>query len=444
MNPADSIWSRVANAPGLQLNDAPPATPEAVPIARRRRRAYDAAAASDTRASVSLLRDDEGLLRWVYQAPRPAHTSSRRAYRAYPLQSQNVVETFRFNDLGRNAVTAKLLDLDDWLTPGQGMKRWQAGTSGIGTWVDDAQPAVRNGRVLLLVHGTFSESKMYSTELAATAAGRQLLADWQRQYGTILAFNHPTLSVGAWSNAIDLSRALQRVAAPIDVVCHSRGGLVVSWLLRLGPVPVKRVVCVGSPLVGTSLATPDRLRAALDLLANYADVIAQVGKATSTVFPFAAGVAGLAKILGKGLRLGSGLPIIDAAVSLVPGLATQQHNQDNLDLKQLFADDWVTRPQEMSGIGVAFKPAESNEPAWKVWRRFTHLGDQAKYAGADLVFDGPNDLVVDVASMNRLGDARPNKRTSIPFTNLGESPTTHHTNYFRDERVLAELRLRLA
>jgi len=434
----NALWSRVAREPGLQLNDTPEAA-EPVPIARRRRRAFDAAATTDTRASVSLLRDDEGLLRWVYQSPRPLQNSSRRAYRAYPLHEQTVVETFRFNELGRNAVTAKLLALDDYLTPGQGMKRWQAGR-----WVDDPQPSVRAGRVLLLVHGTFSESKMFSDELAATADGRQLMSDWQRQYDTILAFNHPTLSVGAWSNAIDLSRALQRVAAPIDVVSHSRGGLVVSWLLRLGPVPVKRVVCVGTPLVGTSLATPDRLRAALDMLANYADVIAQVGKATATVFPFAAGVAGLAKILGKGLRLGSGLPIIDAAVALVPGLATQQHNRDNLDLRQLFADDWVTRPLEMSGIGVAFKPLESNEPAWKVWRRFTHLGDQAKYAGADLVFDGPNDLVVDVASMNRLGDERPNKRTTIPFTNLGESPTTHHTNYFRDARVLTELRLRLA
>ncbi|MBL0151059.1 MAG: hypothetical protein IPP87_21310 [Ideonella sp.] len=435
-----AVWARIARDPRLQLNEpSSPAPP--VPIGRRRRRAYSADE-SDGRASVSLMRDDDGLLRWVYQAPRPVQVSSRRAYRAYPLHEQNVVETFRFNELGRNAVTAKLLDLDEYLTPGQGMKQWRPGPTAGGQWVDEPRPAVR-GRVLLLVHGTFSRSSMFADELGATPPGQDLLREWQSKYASILAFNHATLSVGAWSNAIDLARALQRVAGPIDVVCHSRGGLVVSWLLRLVPVPIERVVCVGAPLVGTSLATPDRLRAALDMLANYADMVAQASKAASTVVPFAAGVAGLAKILGKGLRLGSGLPIIDAAVALVPGLATQQHNQDNLDLKQLFADDWVTRRFDMSGIGVTFRPLEANEPAWKVWRRFTHLGDQAKFAAADLVFDGPNDLVVDLASMSRLGDTRPGKRTAIPFKDLGLSATTHHTNYFRDPLVLDELRARL-
>ena len=122
---------------------------------------------------------------------------------------------------------------------------------------------------------------------------------------------------------------------------------------------------------------------------------------------------------------------------LVPGLATQQHVANNLDLRQLFADDWLTQP-DLSGIGVAFQPDESREPAWKFWRRFSHLFDQAKYAAADLVFNGPNDLVVDVDSMFRLGKGR-----HIAFENLGTSPTLHHTNYFRDARVLDYLERRL-
>lgn len=427
--PAPGLWSGVRTA--LALDE--PARPRAVPtsIVQRRRRGYDPSG-DDGRAQVELVRDDEGVLRWVYTPPQTRISAGRRAYRSIHVAPRSIVEQFRFNELGRNEVTGKLVDLDAWLTPGQGMKRWHEGA-----FVDEPHPAVDEGRVLLLVHGTFSQSQMWADELQATAAGKELLNQWQDRYERILAFNHPTLSVGAWSNAIDLHRALQAVRVPIDIVCHSRGGLVVSWLLRLEAVPVERVVFVGSPLVGTSLAAPDKLRAALDLLANYADAVSVVGQGVTPVFPLAAGVAGLAKILGKALRLGSGLPIPDAAIALVPGLATQQAVGNNLDLRQLFADQWLCQPQ-MSGIGVSFQPDESKEPLWKFWKRFTHLGAQLKYAAADLVFPGPNDLVVDVDSMFRLGEA-----ANIAFDDLGVSPTTHHTNYFRDERVVDLLATRL-
>ena len=51
-----------------------------------------------------------------------------------------------------------------------------------------------------------------------------------------------------------------------------------------------------------------------------------------------------------------------------------------------------------------------------------------------MVFPGPNDLVVDVDSMFRLGEGG-----NIAFEALGVGPTTHHTNYFRDERVIGVL-----
>ena len=428
--PGDAMWSRVVADESLRLAEAAP-KPLPLPIGLRRRRGFDAGVA-DPRAAVALVRDDEGLLRWVYSAPRLVGGSGRRAYRSSIVPEQAVVQRFSFNELGRNDVTTGLVKLDDWLTPGRGMKRLHDGQ-----WVDDAHPQVGAGRVLLLVHGTFSKSEMWTTELQATPEGQALLGEWVGRYDTILAFSHPTLSVGAWSNAIDLNRALRDVSVPIDVVCHSRGGLVVSWLLRLNASRIERVVFVGAPLVGTSLAAPDKLRGALDLLANYADAVSMLSQSATAVFPLAAGVAGLAKVLGKVLKLGSGLPILDAAVSLVPGLSTQQAVGNNLDLRQLFADQWMGSP-DMWGIGVSFQPDEVTQPVWKFWKRFTHIGDQLKYGAADLVFPGPNDLVVDVNSMFRRGED-----AVIPFENLGPSPTTHHTNYFRDPRVLDYLALRL-
>ena len=99
----------------------------------------------------------------------------------------------------------------------------------------------------------------------------------------------------------------------LDVVCHSRGGLVVSWALKLAPLPVDQVVFVGTPLMGTSLAAPNRLRDALDLLANVADAMSQLARGTALAFPpampLALGAAGLAKVLGRVLNLGAALPL---------------------------------------------------------------------------------------------------------------------------------------
>ncbi|WP_077038239.1 triacylglycerol lipase [Pelomonas sp. KK5] len=424
------LWSEVAAR--LPDEAMPPVTTgPRVAIGPRRRRGFDPADV-DGRAQVELLRDDGGLLRWLYTPPHAARTGARRSYRSVHLRPDQSVAAFRFEDFGRNDVTTKLVELDQWLSGDKGMLRWRNKR-----FAPDPQPLVK-GRTLLLIHGTFSSSQMWEKELPATEQGHELLERWASVgYEAVLAFNHHTLSVGAWSNAIDLHRALREVDGPIDVICHSRGGLVLSWLLRLAPARVERVVFVGSPLVGTSLAAPDKLRGALDLLANYADAAAALGEAAGSFMPIALGAAGLAKVLGKTLRLGSGLPIVDAAVALVPGLATQQAVSNNLELRQLFAEDWLVRPQ-MSGIGVAFVPKESTEPLWKVWKRFSNIGAQIKHGAADLVFPGANDLVVDVEHMAQLGE-----RGVIDFCRLPDSPVTHHTNYFRDAAVLAELERRL-
>ncbi len=420
---SNDLWDKVSAR--LEL-DEPPALTSTLPIGQRRRRS--AALDADGRAKVELVRDEDGLLRWVYSPPTTPGGTGRRSYRSIRVAPDDVVQSFRFNDFGANAVTGKLIEADASLTPDQRMQRWQDGQL-----VDDLQPKIGKGRVLLLVHGTFSKSQMWFDELKSTEAGKRLLAAWEGKYTAVLAFGHPTLSVAAWSNALDLHRALLNVSAPIDVVCHSRGGLVVGWLMRLRAVPVERVIFVASPLVGTSLAAPDKLRAALDMIASYADAVATVTKHASGVMPFASGVSLLAKIFGKVLHLGSTTPIVDAAVGLVPGLATQQLVKNNMDVQQLFSDPWLCTPK-MSGIGASFQPDESAQPIWKFWKRFSHVGDQIKYGAADMVFPGPNDLVVDVDSMFRLGEGG-----NITFEALGAGPTTHHTNYFRDKRVIEYL-----
>ena len=414
--------------------------PSKVPIGRRRRRGYRASEV-DPRASVELRRDEDGFVHWVYTPPRLGAPTHRRTWRSSIAPTDQVVQRFAFDALGTNRITSALEDLDARLTPDHGMKQWvRAQGAAVGSLVKVDAPEL-TGRTLLFVHGTFSKTQMFFDEFAETAEGRELLAEWEGQYAHILAFDHHTLSVGAWSNAVDLIAQLRNVQGPIDVVCHSRGGLVVSWALRLRALPVERVVFVASPLVGTSLAAPDRLRAALDRLANYADTAAAAGVALSSVLPIANGAAGLAKIFGNVLRLGSSLPLADAAVALVPGLASQQRSANSLEIRQLFQAPWMKEPA-MVAIGTDFRPPETDVPFYKFWKRFHNVGDQLKDAASDLVFPDKNDLVVDVDSMNRLGEQR-----VFDFESIVPRPgadLTHHTNYFRNPDVIGLLRTRLA
>lgn len=439
--PSQALWAGVAQ------DLATPLWPAAVPVpALAGRRSVPA-----PEAAVRLERDD-GLLRWVYEPPAaPQVALGRRGWRVDALQPRPTVARLSFPELGDNQVTAALQRLDVRLNPvlsglaqpAEGLRRW-SGTA----WrpLAAGELAGLSGRVLVLVHGTFSASTMYAQALAATPDGQALFGRLTQpgdRYAAVLAFDHPTLSVAPWLNALALRDALAPCPADMDFVGHSRGGLVIAWLLRLAPgLRARQALFVGSPLAGTSLAAPDKLRQALEVLASLADAITTSAAAAGLAAPpgigsLALGAAGLACVLGRVLQLGARLPVADVAVGLVPGLLAQGRVANNLELTQLGP---LPTGVDLRAIGGSFQPREVDEPLWKLWKRITHLKDQAAYYGADLIFNQPNDLVVDSASMNDL----PGLRLSDPhWHDLGPSPTTHHCNYFQDPRVLAWLEQRL-
>ena len=434
MNAVPGLWDAADRMAGLAESAAAPLK---LPIQARRRRSSGPELA-DPRAKLHLV-DDDGLRRWVYEPPA-AEQTRRRASRASfaGALTGNVLRSFSFTERapaarGPNQVTQALAALDARLTPNQGLRRWN-GTQ----WVADPAPAL-TGKTLLLVHGTFSNSDMYTAQWGETPGGQHLWQQLQARYRTnILAFDHPTLSVAPWINALDLAAALRNVTGTVDVVSHSRGGLVTSWWLRLAPVRARQVIFVGSPLDGTSLASPHRLRAALDHLATIADLLAAGGQALATVAPIAAGAAGLAKIFGRTLKLGANLPIADAAVALVPGLASQQRTSNNAETERLFAQKWLSAPT-FAAVTAQFQP-QASEPLFRVWDRLKLLGAQAVAGAADVLFDGPNDLVVDTAAMDFLGT----HHAVQPADRLALGPgNTFHTSYFRDDRVTAFLDARL-
>jgi pimeloyl-ACP methyl ester carboxylesterase len=387
---------------------------------RRRRRG---AVPESGLATVSLVRTD-GVLRWVYRRP-PRRVGSRRARRAGPGPvGAPPVASFGFQEVPPNQVIQALESLDTKFTPLRGLRRWQAGA------LSPAGALQATPRCLLFVHGTFSKSDVFFEELSASKEGKDFLARAEAHYGQVLAFDHPTLSVSPLLNALDLEAALAGYAGVVDVVCHSRGGLVTSWWLRTGARPAGRVVFVGSPLEGTSLAAPARLKDALDYLANVADVIEKAAVVGGGFVPPAAPILGMAaslmKVVGAGLTLGARTPLLDAGVAVVPGLTAQSRVKNNQELLRLHRDQWPSKP-ECFAVRANFEPGDPDSPWWQFWKRWRKPLLALADTGADPIFDAPNDLVVDTDSMTRLLGK---KLLSTHVLDFKTSDTVHHCNYF--------------
>ena len=394
---------------------------------RRRRRGFSPQDFNGL-ATLTLVEED-GLLRWDYQPPVhgiPSRRSRRRA--AHPIGAA-VVHEFSFTETPPNKVISALEDLDAKLTPNAGLRSLQNGR-----FVPVQQPQI-SGKGLLLVHGTFSKSEMFLDELSAIPAGKNFLQRAAQEYDAVLAFDHPTLSVSPWINALDLEVALTGVSGSIDVVSHSRGGLVVAWWLRNAKRRVGNVVFVGTPMEGTSLASPANLRSALSGLANVFKGLEAAGAVASTVVPFMTIVTGLSRILGGILQLGASTPLADAAVAIVPGLAAQSRVGNNSELERLTRLSWVSTPT-VYAVTSNFAPSESDADWWKIWKLLSRPTERMLNWGADAIFNENNDLVVNTQSMTRLCGTKIDAGRTLDF---GNSQTVHHCNYFRQQETVALL-----
>ena len=91
-------------------------------------------------------------------------------------------------------------------------------------------PTDRPVRVLLFVHGTFSSTVGAFGVLAASEDGRGFLGTLISAYDAVIGFDHKTLSVDPKQNAEALLKRLKKHQPGsdfvIDVITHSRGGLV--------------------------------------------------------------------------------------------------------------------------------------------------------------------------------------------------------------------------
>ena len=427
---------------------------------RRRRRRIPPQ--DESIVSVTLTRDDEGVLRWE-EGLIPFSRPGRRMRRGPgAVTSGETVEQFKFEKLRQNEIGQMLESLDRQLTPNMGQSRGKLRRVKFNNdqviWEDLEQPSAVNDKqkILVFIHGTFSSNDhVIGQEIAAPTnnAGKamlNLLANGpNKPYDEVLAFDHPTLSVSPMLNALDLSRLFANTQAQVDVICHSRGGLVARWWLEVFERNAKpgKVVMVGSPLGGTSLADPTRLRSSIQFLANISNA---VGSTIGFSFgnPFMTISASLFKLISSLGSLTAKTPLIDAAIAMVPGLAAQSRVGNNFELRRLRTIH--DRLPIYYAVKSNFQPKTID--AWKFWKFFVDKPLlRAANAGVDFIFgrdekgtlEIENDLVVNTRSMTELfGNEEDNKKFKgvLDFAKKKASEEGHHVNYFQQAETIKFIR----
>src|SRR6266508_3467009 len=132
---------------------------------------------------------------------------------------------------------------DDGFQPLDGAEAWRA-----------LLPPGGERRVLMYVHGFNSST--------AGSGGGKFVPQLAANYDAVLGYDHPTAGISPLDNALELLRMIpDDLQLAVDLIAHSRGGLVirslvelVDWQPKFRPV---RLLTAGSPHAGTRLADPE-------------------------------------------------------------------------------------------------------------------------------------------------------------------------------------------
>ena len=120
------------------------------------------------------------------------------------------------------------------------------------------------GRALLFIHGIFSSCE---SAFGGISDDAQTWPELRRRYGNrIIGFDHPTASVSPAENAAWFLSQIPKVDLDLDIVCHSRGGLVARSLAGQaaqwgddsgGSLTIKRIVFAATPNGGSQITVTD-------------------------------------------------------------------------------------------------------------------------------------------------------------------------------------------
>jgi hypothetical protein len=277
--------------------------------------------------------------------------------------------------------------------------------------MNDAEWArLAGGRALLFVHGTFSRSHLAFGQLPA-----EVLQTLHERYGgRVFAFDHFTLSHDPVENVRQFFAALPPgLALDVDIVAHSRGGLVARVLSEEGAtlardgrrIAVGQSICVGSPHLGTALADPQRIGMLLDLITNIVNVVPS---------------GGVTDVLG--MVLGVLKQVAMGAMQGLDGLMAMDPDGEFLTARQA---------RESTSGTITRAIAANVTPTDPGLARFLLSRGVGQFLG------GTHDLVVPTAScFGALGDATASTSDRLL---LEGSESVSHTQYFADSAVQQQL-----
>ena len=296
-------------------------------------------------------------------------------------------------------------------------------------------PNDKQARILLFVHGTFSNTIGAYGALAATPLGKSFLEGALANYDAVIGFDHVTLAEDPLANAIELLGHLEdfdwKFAPHFDVIAHSRGGLVfrslVEHLLPLSNMQAHfdRVIFTACTNRGTLLAEPDNWRTFIDLYTNLAvasiRLIGLIPQATAVTIVLNEILQGLGAFVKY---------CVTVAVNegIVPGIAAVQPKGDFIKkINEVQEGQPTIEKSHYCAITSEFEPrifGGDHEPK-ELPRRFVQwIVD----VFSDEIIREANDLVVDTASMTSIDPEVGNFiKDALHF---GKNPQVYHTNYF--------------
>ena len=299
----------------------------------------------------------------------------------------------------------------------------------------------RTNRLLLFVHGTFDSTAGAFGGLTATPEGRAFLAGARDAYDAVVGFDHRTLSDDPRANADDLAARLASFPAQqpvsIDVVSHSRGGLTARSLVEsvLPGLPwrgsVDRAVFVAATNAGTHFADAARWS---DLVDVYTNLVAANARATAD----RVGGGPAAAVAVEALRA------IGALVKWLASFATDPDSVPGLAAKMPGGPFVTTLNADQPGqprpgtpwfvVSSDFSATVTDHPPELPDAVVTEIVDGI----VDRVIQGPNDLVVDVASMSAIDLSHGGGYVRGAYAYPPNS-TVYHTSYFVQPEVCRAL-----
>ena len=264
--------------------------------------------------------------------------------------------------------------------------------------------SLTKGPVLLFVHGTFS-----TTEGAFGGLPAKTMATLIDRYdGRVIAFDHPTIADDPFENARQFFDIAGDRDLELDVVCHSRGGLVARAIAErpkevdrtAESVRVNRIVFVGAPNAGTILADAKHWE---ELVNRFTTILSLVP--------------------GPGVT-----DVLESVLALVKSIAVKTATRlDGLSAmappSQFLKDlNGQVAPADKTTYVAIVSDYEPTNPGLKAW-----LNDEIR----DKIFDEkPNDMMVRIDSM--CGDALATRFPIAKASRRAFAPAkgVEHSDYF--------------